>query len=60
MFKMLTYLFFMRKCGEITITLTDETEKMLRNYVTAKYPEKPYGKLSLVVEDAIKQYLENH
>jgi len=46
--------------AKITITLTDKTEKQLRSYVTSKYPEKPFGKLSGVVEEALKQYLQGH
>jgi hypothetical protein len=44
--------------AKITITLTDETEKKLRSYVTSKYPEKPFGKLSGVVEEALIEYFE--
>ena len=44
--------------GKITISLTDETEKKLRSYVTSKYPEKSFGKLSEVVEISVKEYLE--
>lgn len=43
--------------AKITINLTDETESKLRKYVTTKYPEKPYGKLSRVVEEALKEWL---
>ena len=43
--------------GKITITLTDEVETKLRKYVTTKYPEKPYGKLSQVVEEALNEWL---
>jgi len=44
--------------AKITITLSDETEKKLRSYVTSKYPEKPFGKLSDVVEKALVEYLK--
>jgi hypothetical protein len=44
--------------GKITVTLNDGIEKRLREYVTKHYPEKPFGKLSKVVEEAIKEYLE--
>jgi hypothetical protein len=44
--------------AKITITLSDETEKKLRSYVTSKYPEKPFGKLSDVVEEALIEYFE--
>ena len=39
--------------GKITVKLTDETESKLRKYVTKQFPEKPYGKLSLIVEQAL-------
>ena len=44
--------------GRITISLTDETEKKLRSYVTSKYPKQTFGKLSEVVETSVKEYLE--
>jgi hypothetical protein len=44
--------------GKITITLTAETEKKLRSFVTQKYPEQPLDKLSEVVETSVKEYLE--
>ena len=44
--------------GKITITLTAETEKKLRSFVTQKYPEQPLAKLSEVVETSVKEYLE--
>jgi len=43
--------------GKITISLSDETEKKLRKFVTSKYPEQPYGKLSEVIETATKEWL---
>jgi len=43
--------------AKITINLTDETESKLRKYVTSNYPEKPYGKLSYVIEEALKEWL---
>lgn len=43
--------------GKITITLEDETEKQLRSYVTSHYPEKPFGKLSEIVDKAVKEFL---
>lgn len=45
--------------GKITVKLTDETESKLRKYVTTNFPEKPYGKLSLIVEEALKKWLNN-
>jgi hypothetical protein len=44
--------------GKITITLSDKTEKALRSYVTSKHPEKPFGKLSEIVEEALIEYLD--
>jgi hypothetical protein len=44
--------------GKITITLTDESEKTLRSFVTKKYPKQPQDKLSEVVETSIVEYLE--
>lgn len=41
--------------GIITISLSDKVEKQLREYVTSKYPEEPFGKLSKVVEEAISK-----
>ncbi len=46
--------------GKITISLSDEIEKRLREHVTKTYPEKPFGKLSKVVEDALKEWFKNH
>ena len=44
--------------GKITISLSDKTEKSLRDYVALKYKKQPFGKLSEVVEKSIKEYLE--
>ena len=45
--------------GKITVKLTDLTESKLRKYVTSHYPEKPYGKLSFIVEEALKEWLKS-
>jgi len=42
--------------GKIIITLTDELEKKLREYVKTRYSNKK-GALSIVVEEALKKYL---
>ncbi len=44
--------------GKITITLTDETEKALRSFVSKKYPKEPLSKLGEIVENSLKEYLE--
>jgi len=46
--------------GKITVTLDDEVEKKLRAFVTSKYPEKPFGKLSQIVNEAVKEYLKKN
>ncbi len=45
--------------GKITISLRDDLEKQLREYVTKNYPIKPFGKLSYVVEEALKEWFKN-
>lgn len=44
----------------MTITLTDPTEKTLREYIAKKYPTEIYGKIGEVFDDAVKEYLQNH
>jgi len=46
--------------GKLTIILTPETEKEMRNYIARKYPTEIYGKISEVIETALKGYLQNH
>lgn len=43
--------------GKITVTLSDDLEKKLRDYVKTKYAGKK-GALSIVVEDAIQCWLQ--
>jgi len=43
--------------GKITVTLIDEVEKQLRQYVTTNYPEQPFGKLSEIVNQAIMEFM---
>jgi len=43
--------------GKVIVTLTDETEKKLRDLVKMKYSNKR-GALSIVVEEALKKYLD--
>lgn len=44
--------------GKITVTLEDNVEKKLRIYVSQNFPEQPFGKLSEVVNQAVKEFLE--
>jgi len=43
--------------GKLTVSISDETERELRAFVATSYPLKPFGKLSDVVERAIREYL---
>lgn len=43
--------------GKLTISIDDKLERRLRAYVTRTYPVKPFGKLSLTVNQAIEEYL---
>lgn len=43
--------------GKLTVIISDEVENMLRDYIRSKY-RRPYGKLSEVVEESIRRYLE--
>jgi len=42
--------------GKVIVTLTNKTEKKLRELVKTKYSNKR-GALSIVVEEALKKYL---
>jgi hypothetical protein len=44
--------------GKINVVLTAETEKRLRSFVAMKYSDQVRGKLSLVVESSVKDYLD--
>ena len=44
--------------GKITVTLKEQVEDALRLYVSKKYPKQTYGKLSLIVNKAVKEWLE--
>jgi hypothetical protein len=43
---------------KLTIILTEETNRNLREYVAKKYPLESYGKISQVIEEALKQHLK--
>jgi hypothetical protein len=40
--------------------LSDETENSIRDYIAKKYPRESFGKISEIIETAIKEYLKNH
>jgi len=44
--------------GKLTIIISDEVEERLRVYIAKQYPTEIYGKLSEVVELALKEFLE--
>jgi hypothetical protein len=46
--------------GRIHVTLEDKTEEKLRLFIVKKYPLETHGKISYVVEEAIKEYIKNH
>jgi 5-methylcytosine-specific restriction endonuclease McrA len=46
------------KMPKLTIILTSETNRKLREYVAKKYPLESYGKISQVIEEALKQYIK--
>jgi len=47
--------------GKLTVSISDELEKRLRSYITRKFADgKLYGKLSEVVEQALKEWLERN
>jgi hypothetical protein len=43
---------------KLTIILTEETNRNLREYVTKNYPLEPYGKISQVIEEAVTEFLK--
>jgi len=43
--------------GKVTILLDDELEKDLRKYIAEFYPEETYGKLSMIMNEALKHWL---
>ncbi len=51
---------YVRFMGKLTIMLSKETEENLRKYVAQKYPTETYGKMSFVIEQALKKYLEEN
>jgi len=45
---------------KLTIILTDETNRKLREHVAKNYPQESYGKISWVIEEALKEYMQRH
>ncbi len=42
---------------KLTISITQETNKALREYVSKNYPTESFGKMSDIVDTAIQQFL---
>lgn len=43
--------------GKMTFTIDEQVEEDLRNYVAKNYPQVSYGKLSKIVNEALKFWL---
>jgi hypothetical protein len=43
--------------GKLTVVINDEVERKLRIYIAKKYPTEIYGKLSEVIELALREFL---
>jgi hypothetical protein len=42
------------------LRINDALERRLRLYISKQYPERPYGKVTEVLESALKEYLKAH
>jgi len=43
--------------GKLTVEISDEIEKRLRRYIADHFWENPKGKLSQIVEEALREWL---
>jgi len=46
--------------GTMTVSISDETEDRLREFLWKKYRGKGKGRIGHTVEEAIKEYLDLH
>jgi len=47
--------------GKLTVSISDELEKELRIYIAQKFAgQKLYGKLSEIVEEALKEWMKKN
>lgn len=44
--------------GKISVEIDDEVERKVRRYIAERFWENPYGKLSKIVEEALKDWLK--
>jgi Arc/MetJ-type ribon-helix-helix transcriptional regulator len=46
--------------GKISVEVSDEVEKKIRKYIADHYWQNPFGKLSEIVEEALKMWIEKN
>ncbi len=46
--------------GKIAVEIDDKLEERLRRYIINKFSTKYHGKLSKIVAEAIKEWLDRH
>ena len=47
--------------GKLTVSISDDLEKKLRTYIARRFAgEKLYGKLSEIVEEALREWMERN
>jgi Arc/MetJ-type ribon-helix-helix transcriptional regulator len=44
--------------GKISVEISDELENKIRKYIAEHYWKNPFGKLSEIVEEALKLWIE--
>ncbi len=44
--------------GKLSVEISDEVEQKLRMFIAKNYPLKPFGKLSQIVEEALREWLK--
>jgi Arc/MetJ-type ribon-helix-helix transcriptional regulator len=44
--------------GKISVEISDELENKIRKYIAEHYWKNPFGKLSKIVEEALKLWIE--
>jgi Arc/MetJ-type ribon-helix-helix transcriptional regulator len=46
--------------GKISVEISDELENKIRKYIAERYWKNPFGKLSEIVEEALKIWIEKN
>lgn len=44
--------------GRLTIILEDDLEKRLREYIARNYAEETYGKISQIINESLRRFLD--